>query len=81
MKITFKKSDFIHLPQKSGYHNNFYQHKELMYEIYEECDENYESFDFYLIEQGLKIYLGSNYDSLDKNYKDDAEEIEIEFKS
>lgn len=81
MKITLKKSDFEHLPEKSKYNFNTYKHKELNYEIYEECDENYNSFDFYLIEEGRQIFLGSGYDSLDENYKDDIAEIEFEFKS
>ena len=81
MKITLKKSDFKHLPEKSEYNYNTYKHKELNYEIYEECDENYDSFDFYLIEDGKQIYLGCQYDSLDASYKDDIAEIEFEFKS
>lgn len=81
MKITLKKTDFEHIPDKSGYNHNFYRHKELKYEIYEECDEIYESFDFHLIDQDKKVYLGKEYDSLDPDYKDDVSEIEFEFKS
>ena len=81
MKITFKKSDYVHLPEKSQYNHNYYQHKQLKFEIYEECDENYESFDFYLVENGKNVYLGHDYDSIDADYNDSTNEVEFDYKS
>lgn len=42
MKLILNGQDFIHIPEKSCYNNNYYKHKETGVFIFEHCDEQYE---------------------------------------
>jgi len=76
--LTLIKKEFVHAKDKSSYNNNYYKNTKRNYEIFEECDEQYETYNFYLVRGESRIYLGYADESID----DKVEEIpalEIEF--
>lgn len=73
------KKDFMHLPEKSSYNNNYYKNTKRNYEIFEECDEAYNSFDFYLVDGKSEIYLGCTYESISEDIESKPH-LEIDFK-
>lgn len=77
MKLILNKSEFEYIPKGSVYNNNYYQHKKLGYCIYERCDEDYNTYSFYLIENEEMIFLGCSQNGFDKNEGN----IEIDFKT
>jgi len=77
MKLILNKSEFEHIPKGSVYNNNYYQHLKLGYVIQEQCHEDYGTYDFFLIENEERIFLGaanSGFDCFPTN-------IEIDFKT
>lgn len=78
MKIILKQTDFKHLTELSKYNNNFYEHKELKYIVFELCHEDYNYYSFFLMEMGLKIFIGDSMDGF--SLPIDKDEIEIDFK-
>jgi len=59
MKIKIDISEMKHLKEKSHYNYNFYTHGNMGLELLQICDEEYETYDYYLIEGESKVFLGS----------------------
>jgi len=76
MKLILNKSEFEHLAVWSTYNNNNYRHLKNNYWIFEQCDEDYNTYSFYLIENEERIFLGCSQNGFDKNEGN----IEIDFK-
>jgi len=76
--LNLVKSEFEHLKEKSTYNHNIFRHKKEQYEILEECDENYNTSTFYLLEFDKEILLGSSlYSLIDDSI---TENLTIDFK-
>ncbi len=72
MELILRQSEFEHLPDKSVYNNNFYKHSQLGYIIKEE----YNYYEFYLVENRNIIFIGCSSDGFNKN----TEYLKINFK-
>lgn len=77
MKLILNKKEFEHLPTHSTYNNNHYKHLKNNYWIYEECNEDYNTYTFYLIENEERIFLGCS----NHGFDDKDGNIEIDFKT
>jgi hypothetical protein len=77
MKLILNKSEFEHLTVHSTYNNNHYRHLKNNYWIFEQCDEDYNTYCFYLIENEERIFLGCSNNGFDGNDGN----IEIDFKT
>ena len=76
MKLILNQSEFEHDVERSQYNNNYYKHKKLGYVIYENCQEDYNYQEFYLIQDdGQEIFLGSSQDGFGR-----ADIVTIDFK-
>jgi hypothetical protein len=55
-------NELVHLPEKSFYNNNYYKGKKSNTdtELFIHCDEEYNTYDFYLCKGENKIFLGSS---------------------
>jgi hypothetical protein len=62
--LILNKKEFVHLTEKSSYNNNYYKNTKRNFEIFEECDEAYNSFDFYLVQGKSEVYLGNANESV-----------------
>ena len=70
-----------HMEKESFYNNNYYRNPQTGEIILEECDELYNCYSFYSVDENLTIieYLGDCYMS---DYKwDQEEDIKLEFYS
>ena len=47
-KVIIDLNEFTHLKGESVYNYNFYKHNKYGYEILQDCQEEFETFDFYL---------------------------------
>ena len=77
MKLILNKSEFEHKVDRSFYNNNIYQNTKNKYLILEVCDEDYNTYTFYLLEPEGRIFLGcanSGFGCFPSN-------IEIDFKT
>ena len=70
MTIKIKLSEMKHLKEKSCYNNNYYAFGNAGVELFQHCDEEYNTYDYYLIDGESKILLGS---------ADGSDEEEIDF--
>lgn len=77
MKLILNQKEFEHIKKGSTYNNNYYQHIKLDYCIFEQCDEDYSTYTFFLIENEEKIFLGSS----NTGFGLDGGTIEIDFKT
>lgn len=59
MKIKINISEMTHLKEKSHYNYNYYKHGNMGLELLQICDEQYETYDYYLIDGENKVFLGS----------------------
>lgn len=76
MDLLIDASEFEHIKEMSVYNNNYYRHKKNGYVIYEKCHEDFNYYDFYLIENRKNIFLGRS-----QNGFDNEKHITIEFKT
>ena len=61
MEIKIELSEMKHLKEKSFYNHNYYSHGNSGLELLQICDEQYETYDYYLINtEGDKVLLGSS---------------------
>lgn len=74
MELILKPSDFSHLSAISSYNNNYYKHKKIGYVIFEKCNEEYNFYEFYLVENDHNIFMGGS----SKGFNDTI--ISMEFK-
>ena len=70
MRITINISLMSHNKEKSFYNNNYYSYGNMGIELLQHCQEEYDTYDYYLVEGDKKIFLGS---------ADDSDEFEIDF--
>lgn len=78
-KILLVSGEFEHIQDGSYYNHNYYRHKNNdKFVIYEVCNEEYNYYEFYSIEQEEKIFLGSSSCGLSMNNPEHA--VEIDFK-
>ena len=59
MIITIDLSKMTHLKEKSFYNYNFYAFGNCYMQLLQVLDEEYNTCDYYLIEDGNKVFLGS----------------------
>lgn len=68
MELILYSQDFEHIKEGSVYNHNYYKYIKkdscLPTIIYEVCDENYETYEFFLKEGDNLVFLGSSYKSL-----------------
>lgn len=76
MNLILNQNEFDHLKEVSLYNFNQYKHREHGYIILEECDENYDTYSFFLLENGNKIFLGDS----DGGFAHGETTIKIDFK-
>lgn len=69
MEIRLRPKDFKHLKEKSAYNNNYYEYigKEAntKFSILEKCHENYDFYEYTLIENEDEVFLGCSRDSFE----------------
>ncbi len=71
------KSEFEHRPEISVYNNNYYRHKEFGYIIYELCHEDENYYEYFLLQDGKNIFIGSSItgfngkEDISLNFKED----------
>jgi hypothetical protein len=53
-------SKMTHLKDKSHYNLNYYTHGNCGLELLQKCNEEYGTCDYYLIDRGKKIFIGSS---------------------
>ena len=75
MRLTLNSSEFDHLPDVSAYNRNYYRNKTLDYIVREVCHEDNDYQEFYLVENGELVFIGSSTDGFG-----DGGEIKIDFK-
>lgn len=66
-EIILRGSEYVHLPERSSYNHNYYQHIETGEIILEDCDEYYNSWTFYRVENNENVCLGVAEDDLTNN--------------
>lgn len=59
MDIKINLSEMKHLKEKSHYNYNFYSHGNMGIELLQICDEQDETFEYYLVDGESKVLLGS----------------------
>ena len=63
--IQLDGSQYIHLPERSRYNNNYYRHRETGEIIYEKCEEFYGTYAFYRCTPTEEIFLGRSETDMD----------------
>lgn len=58
MTIKIDTNQMTHLKEKSGYNRNYYQCGNTDSEILEICDEDYNSYQYFIVEGDKKTLLG-----------------------
>lgn len=66
MKLTIEKNEFTHLKEKSAYNYNYYKNVKDV-EILEICHEDYNFYEYRLINGEKWELLGCSYNSLSEN--------------
>ena len=56
--IRLNQNDYCHLRERSSYNNNFYQHRETGEILLEICDEAFDSYSIYRLENGDLEFIG-----------------------
>lgn len=64
MELKLYSNDFEHIKGMSNYNHNYYENKDDHTLIYEHCDENYDTYEYYLIDGENKVFLGSSREAL-----------------
>ena len=59
MTIKIDIAKMKHLKEKSCYNNNYYSFGNAGIELLQKCNEEYETYDYYLIDGDKKVLLGS----------------------
>lgn len=77
--LILNKAEFAHIKEKSCYNNNYYKNTKRNYEIFEECDEDYNSFSFYIVEGKNEVFIGSTQESISEDIEEKPQ-LEIDFK-
>ena len=80
MKLTLNSKDFERIELKSSYNHNYYKYigteSNDPFEIYEICHEDYNFYEYFLIESPDEIFLGCSYDHIH-----DLAIVNIDFKT
>ena len=78
MHLTLNTKDFERVKELSKYNKNYYKYigkvANYNFTLLEICHENYNFFEYKLLEQDKEIFLGCSYDSMSD------EEVAIDFK-
>ena len=66
MKIQLLPSEFIHVDDSSTYNHNHYQSKDgnMYIMVLEICNEDYDFFEYYLVDNCKEVFLGCSKNSL-----------------
>ena len=81
MNLLVRTKDLEHIKEKSSYNHNYYTCSNNVVnsktEILEICHEDYEFYEYHLIDvdNGTKVFLGCSYDGIN-----DKNEIRIDFR-
>ena len=74
MILTIESGNYEYLKDKSTYNHNYYKVKKGKAEIYEICHEDYDFYEYYLIENEQTIFLGCSNDCMQDTV------VEIDFR-
>lgn len=75
MELKLNSKEFEHIDELSTYNNNYYSHLKRDCTILEICHEDYNSYEFWLIENEGRIFLGCSNHGFG-----DADNFVIDFK-
>jgi hypothetical protein len=59
MFIQIKLDEMVHLTERAFCNHNYYSYGNSDVVLYQYCDEEYDTYDYYLIQHGVKVFLGS----------------------
>jgi len=62
--IELNGHDYVHLPERSAYNNNYYQHRETGQIIFEKCEEYEGTFAFWEWALDGETFLGRSEEDL-----------------
>jgi len=77
--LILNKKEFVHLTEKSSYNHNYYKNTKRNYEIFEECEEDYNSYSFFVVEGKSEVFIGCTQESISEDIEEKPE-LEIDFR-
>jgi len=72
MTININVNEMTHLPALSGYNHNLYSYGNDGVKLLQKCDEESNTYDYYLLQDDAKVFLGSashNEEEIDLMYR------------
>ena len=72
MTININVNEMTHLPDESWYNHNYYSYGNDGVKLLQKCDEESNTYYYYLIQDGAEVFLGSA--------SHDEEEIDLMYK-